>query len=171
MGTRRVLYALPGEQWRIDAYLLLWKTAKEAGWNEGFERMEGSLLGYEDWENDFHIEQHYRKAKRENPNIQPLCVTAPENGFAPPGRAPRRTTALRIAPVRRVPDDREFAAPAADPTAHAQAHHFTLALPGCHEHGEIQKHVPAAWPTEDVQSIPVFVKRAKGVELDDHAPR
>jgi hypothetical protein len=71
MGTRRVLYAVPGEQWRIDAYLLLWKTAKESGWNEGFERMEGSLLGYADWENDFHIEQHYRKAKRTHPNIQP----------------------------------------------------------------------------------------------------
>lgn len=60
-GVRRVLFALRGEEWRIDAYLLLWKTADKSGWNEGFERMQGSLLGYEDWQNDFHIEQVYFK--------------------------------------------------------------------------------------------------------------
>jgi len=61
-GTRRVLYALPGEEWRIDAYLLLWKTAEKVGWGEGFERLEGSLLGYEDWENDAFIDwQKQRK--------------------------------------------------------------------------------------------------------------
>jgi hypothetical protein len=53
--TRRVLYALPHEAWRIDAYLLLWRTAEKSGWNDGFERMQGSLLGYEDWQNDWHI--------------------------------------------------------------------------------------------------------------------
>ena len=63
IGMRRVLYALPGEQWRIDAYLLLWKTAEKSGWNEGFERLEGALLGYEDWENDYHIEHFFRKGK------------------------------------------------------------------------------------------------------------
>jgi hypothetical protein len=64
IGIRRVLYALSDEQWRIDAYLLLWKTADKSGWNEGFERLEGSLLGYEDWENDYHIEHFFRKAKK-----------------------------------------------------------------------------------------------------------
>jgi hypothetical protein len=49
---RRILFALPDETWRIDAYLLLWKTAHKTGWNEGFERMEGSLLGYSDEQND-----------------------------------------------------------------------------------------------------------------------
>jgi hypothetical protein len=61
IGTRRVLYVLPGEAWRIDAYILLWRTAEKSGWNEGFERMEGSLLGYEDWQNDIHIERRYRR--------------------------------------------------------------------------------------------------------------
>jgi hypothetical protein len=61
-GIRRVLYALPGEEWRIDAYLLLWETAEKAGWSEGFERMEGRLLGYEDWQIDFHIENRFKKA-------------------------------------------------------------------------------------------------------------
>ena len=57
IGQRRVLYALKGEEWRIDAYILLWKTADKSGWNAGFERMEGSLLGYEDWQNDFHLRE------------------------------------------------------------------------------------------------------------------
>ena len=52
---RRVLYALSHEAWRIEAYLLLWATAEKSGWNAGFERMEGSLLGYEDWQDDIHI--------------------------------------------------------------------------------------------------------------------
>lgn len=43
------------EVWRIEAYLLLWATAEKSGWNAGFERMEGSLLGYEDWQNDVHL--------------------------------------------------------------------------------------------------------------------
>ena len=63
IGMRRVVYALPGEQWRIDAYLLLWKTAEKSGWNEGFERLEGTLLGYEDWQNDYHIEHFFRRGK------------------------------------------------------------------------------------------------------------
>jgi hypothetical protein len=53
--VREVLYALPREAWRIEAYLLLWATAEKSGWNAGFERLQGSLLGYEDWQNDIHI--------------------------------------------------------------------------------------------------------------------
>jgi hypothetical protein len=62
--TRRVLYALPQERWRIEAYLQLWETATKVGWNEEFERTEGSLLGYEDWQNDIFIEQVYRPSLR-----------------------------------------------------------------------------------------------------------
>jgi hypothetical protein len=60
-----VLYALPREAWRIEAYLLLWKTAEKSGWNAGFERMEGSLLGYEDWQNDYHMERRFRADSRD----------------------------------------------------------------------------------------------------------
>ncbi len=63
IGMRRVLYALPGERWRIDAYLLLWKIAEKSGWNEGFERLEGTLLGYEDWQNDYHVEHFFCRGK------------------------------------------------------------------------------------------------------------
>ena len=61
VNIRTVLYALKEEAWRIDAWLLMRKTADKAGWSEGFERMEGSLLGYEDWQNDIHIELMYRR--------------------------------------------------------------------------------------------------------------
>ena len=47
IGTRRVLYALLGEEWRIDAYLQLWETWKKTGWTAEMEREEGTLLGYE----------------------------------------------------------------------------------------------------------------------------
>ena len=59
--TRRILYARPTEAWRINAYLLLMQTARKVGWNDGFERMEGALLGYEEWQNDAHIESARRK--------------------------------------------------------------------------------------------------------------
>jgi hypothetical protein len=42
-----VLYALPGEEWRFDAYIALWDLAAVHGWNEGFEKLQGYLLGYE----------------------------------------------------------------------------------------------------------------------------
>lgn len=49
---RTVLYALPNEAWRIDAYLMMKSVARRCGWNEGFERMEGRLLGYTEEQND-----------------------------------------------------------------------------------------------------------------------
>jgi hypothetical protein len=52
---RHALYALPGEVWRIDAYIAMWKQAAESGWSEELERLEGHLLGYEDWQNDLNI--------------------------------------------------------------------------------------------------------------------
>jgi hypothetical protein len=55
IGSRRVLYALAGQEWRIDAYLRLWETAKKTSWTEQLEREEGTLLGYEDWQNDIHM--------------------------------------------------------------------------------------------------------------------
>jgi hypothetical protein len=61
LRTRSVLYALPREAWRIPAYLLLKSTAEKVGWNESFERMEGSLLGYQDWQNDQYIERIFRR--------------------------------------------------------------------------------------------------------------
>ncbi len=53
--TRRILYARPDEAWRIDAYILLRHTAQATGWSESLERMEGFLLGYEEWQTDAYI--------------------------------------------------------------------------------------------------------------------
>lgn len=66
-GLRRVrwvFYALPEEAWRIKAYVLLFETSKFSGWNEGFERMQGSLLGYSEQENDINIELQRKRAQR-----------------------------------------------------------------------------------------------------------
>ncbi len=43
----RVMYALPGEEWRFEAFLSLWRLCDLHGWNYGFEKMEGYLYGYE----------------------------------------------------------------------------------------------------------------------------
>jgi hypothetical protein len=45
---RRIYYAAAGEEWRIEAYRTLWRLCeKHKRWGEGFEKMEGYLLGYE----------------------------------------------------------------------------------------------------------------------------
>jgi hypothetical protein len=53
---RRILFALPAEAWRIDAYLALWNAEAGSGWTMDSERREGTLLGYEDWQNDWWME-------------------------------------------------------------------------------------------------------------------
>lgn len=52
LNLRHVLYALPNHQWRLDAYILMLRTSAIEGWSNAFERLQGSLLGYEDWQND-----------------------------------------------------------------------------------------------------------------------
>jgi hypothetical protein len=62
LPRRIVMYALPEQEWRINAMLLLLDTAVKSGWSEGFERMQGSLLGYEACQNDIFIETIYKPA-------------------------------------------------------------------------------------------------------------
>jgi len=50
-----VLYAVPSEVWRIDAYLLVMDILDQRCWSEGMERMQGRLLGYTDSQNDIYI--------------------------------------------------------------------------------------------------------------------
>ena len=56
-GVRHVFYAQSAEAWRIDAYIMMLAAAAKAGWSEGFERLQGSLLGYEEWQTDLHLER------------------------------------------------------------------------------------------------------------------
>ena len=48
--VRRVLYSLPGEEWRIDAMLTLVRLS--GAWTRDRERRFGELLGYAPWQND-----------------------------------------------------------------------------------------------------------------------
>ncbi|WP_231735481.1 hypothetical protein [Novosphingobium sp. CCH12-A3] len=54
-----ILYALPGEEWRIQAMLDL--VLSEDPWTFEQERRQGELLGYADWMNDYWLEQIYRR--------------------------------------------------------------------------------------------------------------
>ena len=51
---RRLLFALPGEEWRFELYIALMDSLRD-GWSYEKERQEGTLLGYSDAENDAHI--------------------------------------------------------------------------------------------------------------------
>ena len=53
---RTVYYTPKGEEWRIPAHkLVVDASGNSGGWNEHFERLEGTLFGYEDWQNDWWI--------------------------------------------------------------------------------------------------------------------
>ncbi|QOZ42198.1 hypothetical protein XH89_00980 [Bradyrhizobium sp. CCBAU 53340] len=48
---RRLFYALPGHEWRIDAMLALLNELE--AWSEDHERRSCELLGYEGWQIDY----------------------------------------------------------------------------------------------------------------------
>jgi hypothetical protein len=56
LGIRTVFYTPKGEEWRVPAHKLIWRGCTK-GWNEHFERLEGMLFGYEDWQNDWWIDR------------------------------------------------------------------------------------------------------------------
>ena len=59
--VQRIYFALPGEEWRIEAM----KELKRSGtWSLAHERREGELLGYEDWQNDWFIDQQKKRGLR-----------------------------------------------------------------------------------------------------------
>jgi hypothetical protein len=54
-GHREVYYTRKGEEWRIQAWKLISAASRKSGWNESFERLEGMLYGYEEWQMDWWI--------------------------------------------------------------------------------------------------------------------
>lgn len=52
----QIFYTLPGEEWRADAILDL--LATPGAWSNERERRYGTLLGYEDWQNDLWLSRH-----------------------------------------------------------------------------------------------------------------
>lgn len=63
-GVRHFFYARRGEEWRIDAHRLLWRQLAHGPWNDTLERLEGSLLGYTDEQNDWWIARRRRIRER-----------------------------------------------------------------------------------------------------------
>lgn len=54
--SRRIFYTLPGEAWRVAAMLEL--IVHYGRWTNEHERSFGTLLGYEDLQNDIWLERH-----------------------------------------------------------------------------------------------------------------
>ena len=57
-NLHRILFALPGEEWRMDEMV---KLMESPTWGPEQERREGELLGYEDWMNDHFLALRYSK--------------------------------------------------------------------------------------------------------------
>jgi hypothetical protein len=62
-GVRYAYYTRKGEEWRISAWKLVSKASAKAGWNESFERLDGMLFGYEEWENDWWIADIHKRER------------------------------------------------------------------------------------------------------------
>jgi hypothetical protein len=63
-GLRTTYYARKGEDWRISASKLVWAAAAKSKWSEDFERMEGMLFGYEEWQNDWWIDDLRKRGRK-----------------------------------------------------------------------------------------------------------
>lgn len=77
-GVRTVYYTRKGEEWRIPAWKLISRASGKSGWSEDFERLEGMLFGYEDWQNDWWIENICKKKYRFGTLLIYLAVTGSE---------------------------------------------------------------------------------------------
>jgi hypothetical protein len=56
-GVLHALYAQRIEAWRIDEYIAMQTEGAVAGWSERLERLQGTLLGYSERENDQHVDR------------------------------------------------------------------------------------------------------------------
>lgn len=79
-GCRHLYYALPGEEWRIDANRVLWRQLDYVAWNEAMERMWGTLLGYTDAQNDWWI-AHLRYEGATNWGFTTVYTVVDESGL------------------------------------------------------------------------------------------
>jgi len=77
-GVRTVYYTRKGEEWRVPAWRLIERASRKSGWNEHFERLEGMLFGYEDWQNDWWIENLRKKQRQFGTSLLYLAVSARE---------------------------------------------------------------------------------------------
>lgn len=118
-GHRTVYYTPKGEEWRIPASKLVWQAAGQSGgWNEYFERLEGMLFGYEDWQNDWWISDGLKRGQFGG---LPLCCAVTVRGLA----------WIESAGFRALPpiDGPELALTGYDVDAEAELHAFMLEDP------------------------------------------
>jgi hypothetical protein len=52
-------YALNGEEWRVEAYCLLLEMLHRRGWCSHLEWLQGTLLGYTEEQNRYHLLRTY----------------------------------------------------------------------------------------------------------------
>jgi hypothetical protein len=71
-GEREVCYTRKGQEWRIPAWRLIRAAFQKSRWNDDFERLEGMLFGYEEWQMDWWIahirENRANAAQKAAPN-------------------------------------------------------------------------------------------------------
>ncbi len=65
-------------EWRIPAWKLVAEASRKSGWNDSFERLEGMLLGYDEWQNDWWAEHRRRHHQPFGKLLLHLAVTAEE---------------------------------------------------------------------------------------------
>lgn len=110
-GIRRVYYTRKGEEWRISAWRLVEAASHKVGWNDTFERLEGMLFGYEDWQNDWWSEQLRQRKRQFGTLVVHLVVSASELvGIENTGyRAlpPMNRTLHLVSDFEEDPDDKE----------------------------------------------------------------
>ncbi len=61
------LYAVRGEEWRVNAYALLLELQYRGAWCSQLEWLEGKLLGYTDEQNLYHIARTFPEDRRDGP--------------------------------------------------------------------------------------------------------
>jgi len=62
-GSRHVYYAVKGEEWRIASWKTLAEASEKTSWNETYERLEGMLFGYHEWQIDLWMSRWRRPPK------------------------------------------------------------------------------------------------------------
>src|SRR5258708_1918703 len=108
-GQRTVYYTHKGEEWRIKASKLIWDAATKSAWNEDFERMQGMLFGYEEWQNDWWLAD--RRKHRGRFGCLPIyrAVSAEDLAWIEtagyPALPPMDDSALAVSLLSRRPDD------------------------------------------------------------------
>jgi hypothetical protein len=69
-GSREACYTPKDEEWRIRAWKLVFAASRKTDWNEDFERIQGMLFGYEEWQMDWWI-AYIREQKRAHAAAEP----------------------------------------------------------------------------------------------------